>query len=207
MTLLTIAQGLAKDVGLAVPDQVVGSSNRSMIEVLSFANAVGEELARRVDWMQLSKSATLTGTGAQIAHAMPGSFSRLVPGVAVTGSGGEIVRPLSRAEWGTLTPVEGVPRYFLLQNDTLTLWPYLAAGDTVTVWYQSRYWGYVNPALIGSGDSFGSDADTPLIDEGLFLKALIVRWRRQKGMEYADQEAEYEAALSDLARFNDRSRI
>ena len=203
MTLLTIAQGLANDVGLAVPGQVVGSSNRSMNEVLSFANAAGEELARRVDWMQLSASAQLpiSSSGPNAAHALPSGFSRLVPGVAVTNSGGEIVRPLSRAEWGTLTPVEGVPRYFLLQENTVTLWPYLSAVDTVTVWYQSDAW------CSNGTDAWSADDDTSLIDEDLFLKALIVRWRRQKGMEYADQEAEYEAALSDLARFNDRSRI
>ena len=51
------------------------------------------------------------------------------------------------------------------------------------------------------------DDETSLIDENLFAKGLIVRWRRQKGMEYADHEAEYEAALMDIARFNDRSRV
>ena len=49
--------------------------------------------------------------------------------------------------------------------------------------------------------------DSPLVDEDLFAKALIVRWRRQKGMSFADEEAEYEAALQDFARFNDRSRF
>lgn len=201
MTLLTIAQGMAKDVGLAVPDQVVGSPARSMIEVLSFANAVGEELSRRVDWMQLSASTTLTGTGASVDHAMPAGFSRLVPGVAVVDSSGSIVRPLSRAEWGTLTAVQGTPRYFLLQENTVTLWPYLASAATATAYYQSDLW------CSNGTSAWSADDETSLIDEDIFLKALIVRWRRQKGMDYADHEAEYEAALSDIARFNDRGRI
>lgn len=201
MTLLTIAQTLAADVGLAIPDQVVGSADRSMIEVLSFANAAGEELARRVDWMQLAASTTLTGTGAQVAHALPAGFSRISPGAAVLTAAGAMVRPLTRAEWGTLAAVEGVPRYFLLQDNTVTLWPHLANAATATVAYQSRNW------CSNGTDAWGLDDETSLIDEALFAKGLIVRWRRQKGMDYADHEAEYEAALQDLSRFNDRSRM
>ena len=77
MSLLTIARGLAQDVGLAVPDQVVGSPKREMIELRSFADATGEELARRADWGQLQASTTLTGDGTQLAHALPAGFSRI----------------------------------------------------------------------------------------------------------------------------------
>lgn len=201
MTLLTIAKDVAKDVGLADPSQVVGSSDRSMIELLSFANATGEELARRVDWAQLSASTTLTGDGTNKQHALPSGFSRLVSGVAIVGSAGGIVRPLTRAEWGTLTAAEGVPRYFLLEEDTVTLWPYLANAATATAYYQTKFWCSNGTA------AWSVDDQTSLIDESLFTKGLIVRWRRQKGMDYADQEAEYEAALMDHARFNDRGRI
>lgn len=201
MTLLSIVRTLAADVGLAIPDQVVGSTNRSMIEALSFANAAGEELARRVDWMQLAQTITLTGDGTDKLHSLPDGFSRVIPGVAVVNSSGGIVRPLTRAEWASLTPVEGLPRYFLLEGGEMRLWPYLADAATVSVGFQSKNW-----CSNGTGE-WVIDDDTSVIDEGLFAKALITRWRRQKGMDYADQEAEYEAALSDLARFNDRSRL
>ncbi len=201
MTLLTIAQDMSKDVGLADPDQVVGSSGRSMIEVLSFANAVGEELARRVDWTQLAATATATGDGTSAAIALPAGFSRIVPGVGAVNSSGGIVRPLTRAEWASLTPVEGLPRYFLLEGATIRFWPYLANADTVTVTYQTKYW------CSNGTDEWMADDETSLIDEELFTKALIVRWRRQKGMDYGDHEAEYEAALANLAAFNDRARF
>jgi hypothetical protein len=201
VTLLTIAQKLAADVGLAIPDQVVGSSNRSMVEVLSFANATGEELARRADWMQLTTSTTLTGDGTNKQHAMPSGFSRLIAGAAIVNSDGSLVRPLTRAEWGTLTATEGTPRYFLLEEDTVTLWPYLADASTATAYYITENWCSNGTA------AWSVDDETSLIDENLFAKGLIVRWRRQKGMDYADHEAEYEAALMDIARFNDRSRV
>ena len=200
MTLLTLAQGLARNVGMQVPSSVVGNSAREWVEALQFANETGEELSRRVDWGALQASVTLTGDGTNLVHPLPSGFSRLNQGVCVR-SGTNIVRPLSRAEWNVLTPVEGTPRYFLLEGNEITLFPFLAIGATVTVQYQSKNW------TSAGGSAFTMDTQTSLIDEDLFLKGLVVRWRRQKGMPYADEEAEYEAALQDFARFNDRSRI
>lgn len=199
MTLLTIVQALSKNVGVKAPSIVATSPARGMVEALQMANEAGEELARRVDWGALQENVVLTGTGANIMHDLGASFSRLNKGVAVR-AGTAIVRPLTRAEWNTLTPVEGVPRYFLLEGNKLTLWPYLANAATVTAQFQSLNW-------CSAGTSFMADTDTSLLDEGLLTKGLIARWRRQKGMDFADYEAEYEASLRDFAGFDDRSRL
>lgn len=200
MTLLSIAQGLAKNVGMQTPSAVVGSGAREWQEALQFANETGEELARRVDWGALQASATLTGDGTNRTFALPAGFSRLSKGIAVRANG-SIVRPLSRAEWNGLTPVQGAPRYFLLEGDEITLWPYLATAATATVSYQSKNWTDAGANMLMA------DGESPVIDEALFLKGLIVRWRRQKGMAYQDEEAEYEAALQDFAAFDDRGRL
>lgn len=199
MSLLTIIQALSKNVGMQVQTSVVGNAAREMVEALEFANESGEELARRVDWGVLHQSATLTGDGTNAAIALPSDLARLNSGVCVR-SGGATVRPLTRAEWNALTPVEGTPRYFLLDGKTLRLWPYLAGGATVAIEYQSKNW-------TASGAAFMSDGEAALINEDLLQKGLFVRWRRQKGMPYQDEEAEYEAALNDFAGFNDRSRF
>jgi hypothetical protein len=201
MTLLTIVQALARNVGVAVPESVVTSPRREMIEALQMANDAGEELARRVDWGVLNQAVTLIAPGL-IVPPPPGvgldlgpSFSRMAQGIAVR-FGTAIVRPLARAEWNGLTPVEGVPRYFLLDGTVMEFWPALAPGESVSVSFQSKEW-------TSSGASFMADDDTSKIDEALLTKALIVRWRRQKGMDYADYEAEYEAALQEFAQFDD----
>ena len=200
MTLLTIGAALAKNVGMSIPDIMALSSDRRWLEAVQFANETGEELARRVDWGQLQDTATLTGTGAAVAHALPDDFARLNQGVAVTNASGGIVRPLTRQEWSNLTMVEGTPRYFLLEQNTIQFWPFLANAATATAQYQSAGW-------CSAGAEFMADTDTVLVDEGLFIKGLIVRWRRQKQMDVADYEAEYEATMSDFARFNDRTRF
>lgn len=198
-TILDIVQAMAKNVGISVPDVVVTSSERAMVEALRYANEVGEELARRVDWGALTVTTILTGTGASLAHTLPTDFDRIPQGAAVT-YGVVPLRALSRAEWNTLTAAEGTPRYFLLENETVTLWPYLASADTVNLTYISEQWS-------SSGSEVLLDTDTVVFPDDLFTLGLIVRWRRQKGMDYADFEAEYEAMLADYAKFSDRSRF
>ncbi|QLB38226.1 tubular tail A protein [Sulfitobacter phage phiGT1] len=200
MTLLTLANNLARNVGLEETDQVFGSPRREMAEIIEFSNLVGEELARRVDFGALHETQTLTGDGTNNAFNLGTYFSRITSGIAVTFSS-TTVRPLTRAEWGALTPVVGSPRYFLLEGRNITLWPFLATDAVVTVQAQSKAW------CSNGTDEWGADTETALIDEDLMLKGLIVRWRRQKGMDFADYEAEYEADLADIARFDDRSRI
>jgi hypothetical protein len=199
MTLLTIAEGLAKNVGLRIPTVILTATEREWAEALHMANEAGEELARRVDWGVLTSSTTLTGDGTNLTFDLPADYARLTSGITIRSASG-IVRPLTRAEWNGLTPAVGPPRYFLLEGDRVTLWPYLANLATVTVTYQSSEWA-------SAGSSFMADTDTSLISEDVLLKCLIVRWRRQKGMPYADEEAEYEAALADAARFDDRGRL
>lgn len=200
MSLLTIVQKLADNVGFKSPTVVVGSGLREMVEAVTLGNLVGEELARRVDWGELQNTQTLTGDGTNQTFDLGAGFSRVTRGAAAFGASG-MARPLTRPEWGALTPVEGVPRYFLLEGSDITLWPYLAIGETLTISTQSNEW------CSNGTNQWLADGDTSLIDEDLFLKGLIVRWRRQKGMDYSDYEAEYEATLQNMAAFNDRSRL
>lgn len=199
MSLITIAEGLAKNVGMQIPDVVMTSPDRSWQEALEFANEVGDELARRFDWPQLFADATLTGTGADAAISLPSDFDRFPAGVNVRYSGAP-VRSLTHGEWAALTAYEGAPRYFLRAGSTVRLWPYLAASDEAQAYYISADW-------CDGGASFQADTDETIFGDDLFTLGLIVRWRRQKGMPYSDEEAEFEAALQDYANFSGAARF
>lgn len=200
MTLLTICNQLAENVGLATTQQVISSPKREWAEAVVMSNAVGDELARRVDFGALRRSQSLAADGTDKVYDLGADFSRIIPGIGVTYGQG-IIRPLTQAEWASLEPVEGSPRYFLLEGRMLRLWPYLPNAMAASVRYQSRNW------CSNGSAAWTSDIETSLIDENLMAKGLIVRWRRQKGMPFEDYEAEFEADLADIARFDDRSRI
>lgn len=198
MTLLEICEALAKNVGLAVPTTIVGSNDRNAVEMLQLANETGLELAERVDWGALTATATFAGTGANAAFALPSAWMRPT-GVAGVRYSGTAIRPLTGSEYWGLTPAAGAPRYYHILGRTVKFYPYPSVGMTVTARYQSNEWA-------SSGQQFTSDDATPLVPDDLMVKGLIVRWRRQKGMEYADQEAEYEASLKTYASFEDGGR-
>ena len=198
LTLLEMVQAMARDVGIPAPEQVIGAGDANAAKALDIANRTGAELQRRVDWGGLVTPMTISGTGAPIWHTFPSDYSRIAKGGVVV-AGGSPVRGLSRAEWDTLTLTEGTPRYFLAEDAKIRFFPYLASGATVSVSFISNLWGT-------AGAAFEADSDTTVFPSELFIKCMIVRWRRQMGMDYADHEAEYEAALRDFAGFDDRAR-
>lgn len=199
MTLLSIAQNVAFSVGLTRPDQIVGSTEREHQEMLRFITETCQDMTRRVAWGELTKSTALTGDGTFKKHILPVDYDRLSDGACII-SGYGPVRPLSQSEWPAITPVEGLPRYFLLQGDTIQFFPYLANQAPLNVYYQTKH--FINGGL----SHFGSDGDTLLIDERLVELGTTARWKRQKGQSYQDFEAEYEAALQQRAGYDDRSR-
>jgi hypothetical protein len=198
MNLLQICQALAKNVGLAVPSSIVGSNDRNAVESLQLANEAGLELAERVDWSALTTTTTFAGTGADTAYALPVAWMRPTAGGGVR-YGTTILRPLTAAEWATTTPAAGAPRYHYISGRTIKFYLYPQVGMTVTARYQSNEWA-------STGSQFTADDATPLVPADVLVKGLIARWRRQKGMEYQDQEAEYEATLQNYARFEDGGR-
>jgi len=200
VSLITIAEKVAKENGFVVPANVVGSTSRELVELLSFANEVGRDLARRADWTALRASVTLTGDGTAKDHALGANFKRLAKGYGVT-VGGAPVRTITQGEFAALAATEGTPRYAALDGLTLALWPYLADAATARANIITGAW------CSNGSDAFAADSDTSLIDEDVFAKGLIAHWRRQKGMPYADHEAEFEASLAAAALFDHGARL
>jgi hypothetical protein len=200
MSLLSIAQTVAANVGIEAPLSVLSNTDPSAVKMTVFSQATGDELARRVDWAPLRKTVTLIGTGANADLALPSDFLRLISGLSVrTAAGNPIRTGLSSDEWNTLSAVSGTPRYARLNGGSLSLYPYLAYADTVTVTYQSNAWA-------PTGNKWANDGDVPLVPEALVTQGTIWRWRRQLGQDFQDYLAEYEAMISDYARFDDGIR-
>jgi hypothetical protein len=202
MSLLTVVQDVGLDVGLfgeTPPTSFIGTVDRQNLELLSYINAAGEQIARRVDWNALRKTVTLVGTGAPVTFSMPADYSRLIEGNAVTHAGMPVRGGLSADEWASLTLIAGRPRYMQMSGANIDLYPYLALGATVKVVYQSLWWN-TSKAI------YESDNEVAIIPETVIKKFAIARWRRQKQMPYESQTAEAEQTLKDFAEFDDRSR-
>lgn len=200
VTLLTIAQAVARHTALEVPATAIGSTDRAMINVVQFINDAGTEAARRHDWGALRAVTSLTGTGANINFALPAGFSRLVEGNAVSFGGAPVRGGLSPDEWASLSPIAGTPRFFRLLGSSISFYPFLANGATVDITYQTDFW------CSNGSDAFTLDAQTALIPEILLVKGAVWRQRRHLGQEFADHMAECEAEMADRVAFDARNR-
>jgi hypothetical protein len=200
MTLLTIAQDVARNTALDVPATASGSTAREIVNVVQFINDTGLELARRVNWGALRTTTTITGTGVNANFALPAYYLKLIEGGAVFAGSVAVRGGLSPDEWAALTPIEGTPRFYRLRGSSISFYPFLANAATATVHYQSNAWASNGTALLQL------DAETSLIPEDLLVKGAIWRQRRHVGQDFADQIAEYEAALADYAAYDARDR-
>ena len=200
MSLLTIAQDVARNTAIDIPSTAGGSTAREVVNIVQFINDTALEVIRRVDWGALRQVTTVTGTGAAVNHALPADFDRLIKGNAVSVGGVAVRGGLSPDEWASLTPVEGMPRFFRLIGSSISFYPFLANGATASIVYQGVNW------VSGVASRMDTDTQTALFPEDLLAKGAIWRQRRHVGQDFADHMAEFDAALADYAAHDARDR-
>ena len=199
-TIIEMAQEVCAEIGIGVFDALVANTDREAIEMRNFALKTCEEAARRVDWGQLQKTQSYTGTSAATKYDLPADFLRLQQGTAITYNGSPVRGGLTADEWNALPATVGAPRFFRMTGKKIEFWPALPSAQSVVVNYISKNWNTANKA------TWGADSETCLLPDEVVIKGMLWRWRRHKGMPYSDYMEEYEAALKDYASFDDRMR-
>lgn len=199
MSFLSIMKAVAKNAGVVAPQSVSGSDDAVLFS--QFINEAGQEIARRVDWSALRKTATLTGDGTPAPHAIGTDFDRLTRGLNVIHDGNPVRGGLTQDEWLSLPTTQGPPRFYYLANREMAFWPYLAISDTATVQYQSQNW------VAGDKAAMEANEDASLVPDDLVAAFAIVKWRRHVGKDFSDNLAEAEAMLADRAQFDGGVRL
>lgn len=201
MTLQTIIQNVAKNVGIEPPTTAFDNTDPDCVKLVQFANETGQELARRVDWALMRKSRVIEGTGFAALFDLPEDYARMVEGWGVTHNGNPVRGGLTADEWNALPPVQGAPRYYQVIGQKMRLYPFPPEGDQVTASYISSGWTSDN------GTSFSNDNETTLFPERLVEMGTTWRMKRHIGADYSDYLAEYEATLQDFARNDGMVRL
>lgn len=185
MTIKTVINNVCDIISVDRFDTVVNNDKAQAL--LRMAKAAGDEIARRVDWSRTLKTSTL-GTPALI----PSDFQRLIPGGGITTAAGAPVRPVTNgAQWATLVSSNTSQPFFFESSDRFLFQP-SSAGAGASLLYVSKFW-----ILSGTTpqENFTSDDDAILFPERLLEKNVIWRWKRQQGLVFDDNLAEFEADL------------
>lgn len=211
MTLLTICQDAASQVGLRQPSYIVGSTDLVAQQLLRFANQTGKELAKDHDWQTLIVERTLTtvATVTQSGSLPSASYGRMLynPEIWNRSINQRYAGPTPQRSWQQLKCglSGGVAGWWRILGGELCIYPAPTAGQTVAFEYMDKRW--VVSAAGAFQEAFLADTDSPRIaDDELFTLALVWRWRHSKGFsQYAEDMASFERE-KERAMSSDRAQ-
>lgn len=189
MTFLAAANEVCDVVSLDRFASLVGVNDEAAFNMLAIANEAGQEIARRADWQGMLLTAAIASSPA----TLPSDFQRVASGGAVRASDGSPIRPVNDAgQWAVVLTVPSTTQFFFIKGNQILFSPSSAAVGA-TLDYFSRNWAMNATIRL---ESFDADDNTVLFPERLLVKNMIWRWKRQKGLAYDDNLAEFEADLA-----------
>ena len=193
MSLLTVINAVADTVSLDAFESVYGSDDPNAQTMVAMAKEAGDEIARRVDWNTMLKTSTVVLN----PHTLPADFQRLIPGGAVRTLGGTFCRAITAgSQWNVIAGSGSLQPFFFVRGDVMQFSP-PAIAPGASIEYVTKNWIIGDP--YAEQDEFTSDGDTTAFPERLLTKGVIWRWKRQKGLAYDDELAEFEADLAQEA--------
>lgn len=200
MTVLSVAQDVAKYIGMEVPTALLSSTDREHVELAEIIQEMATRISRDYDWQKLSAIATITGDGSDTDFDLPSDYDRMIVDTGLW---------LSSLQ-APLTPIDSLDKWleldvlsfgfitnaWIMYGDQIHIKPALATGVTAKYFYQSNL--IVSPASGSNKTAFTLDTDTYRLDEQLLKLGAIWRWKAEKGQAYDEEMADYEELKGQL---------
>lgn len=200
MSLLTVIQSAADRIGIVRPSSVIGSADGQVRQLLSLAQQEGKELARRHPWQSMVKEKTITATATEEqTSSLPVDFDRFVDETFYNRSQRRKVEgPLNAQEWAdykgrTTTAIWDA---FRVRGNSILLAPTPTAGDSYVYEYLSTYWATTSGSTTPSLAAWAADTNEGILSEELMTDGIVWRFKKAKGLDYAEEFRTYEAQLA-----------
>lgn len=209
MSLLTVAQAVAEEVGLPSPSAIIGSTDKTAKQLLRLINRSGKRMAKK-NWAVLQKEHTFSTVASTASYDLPTDFDRFLDGTMWDRSQYWDLRgPMSPREWqilkSGLVANGSVRSRFRMKPDTRVnkyfLDPTPSSIRSMVFEYASTQW------VKDSGNTTGKvayavDTDVAILSEELIELDVIWRILSRKGFAYDEEKLEFEKAL-ETAYAND----
>lgn len=195
MTLLSICQDAADEIGIPQPSTVAGNPAPEAQKLFRYANKVGKRLVSMVEWQDLRIERTFSAiAGETQTGIIPADFDRFVPETFWDRSGSALLSgPITSAEWGGLKAqnYSGVVRKFIYRGGSVLVLPAFAGGESLAFEYISTKWVLATDGTTYK-TAFSADTDTPSLDEELITHGVAYEFLNGEGLPSAVAKAAYE---------------
>jgi hypothetical protein len=210
VSLLTIIQQACSRLAIPVPTAIVSSTDSQIVQLYSLANEEGETCCARYDWRKLIGEVLFSTLNQhEQTGALPSDFDHIVnESMWDRTTVRKVFGPLTDEQWQNemafpvYTPI--APAYIIYSELNLTPAPSL--GDTLAFNYVKNTW-----ARSASGTpqtSYTADSDTTIFGDVLSVKGVIWRFKKMKGLDYADEFQDYEDFINRMiARDGGKPRL
>lgn len=202
-SLLTIVQRHCQRTNLPVPVTVYGTSDPLVQQAMGLLEEEGTDLASRHAWEGLTREATHTTTAAEdqgnITAIANNGFKYIKNQTIWDRTDGlPVIGPMDAVDWQVQKALATTnPRYrFRIRSGKLIVSPTPSAGHSWAFEYVSKNW-IVDETGVTYRQYFGADGDLVLLPAELLLMGLRWRWKKEKGLEYAEDFRTYETQVKD----------
>lgn len=205
MTLLTIVQDTALEVGVSPPAAVIGATDPQVRQLQRVAQKQATLLAKRTNWQSMVVPFEfVTVAGMVQPGALPAGYNRFSPGRVIwwVDMFRPIMGPLTPEEWAAAIsrPVSpGLWGYWRMIDNDILIYPATEAGQTVRAECITREWCIHATSPVTYGDRWTTDTDTARLDEELLTLGCVWLWKSMKGLDYAEDMATYEREVEQAA--------
>lgn len=210
MTLLSIAQAVADEVGIAKPTTIVSNtSDENAVRLLSLAQRAGKYLARK-NWSVLQAEHTFSTVNGTANYDFPSDFGRFLPNTFWNRTDYRWVRgSVTAQEWqwrkSGIAQSRETDQVFIIRavagDRKFIIDPTPTAAETIAYEYITANWC---ESAAGTGQSaWAADDDVGRVEE--YLIELDLKWRllRSLGLDYSEEKYEAEREC-DKAYARDR---
>ena len=183
MSLLTMCQDAAVEIGIETPTTIIGNSDADAAKLLRYAKKVSRNLMKAFDWQDLVTTATGTAStysGVDIT-TVDADFDRFVPETMWDTTNDLFIKgPVSLTEFrglSSIASVTGTPTKFAYRRKNILFYPTLSGDPAITFDYVSAYYATDGTAKA----TYTADADTSLLDEELITLGVIIEFNMSIG--------------------------
>lgn len=204
-TMLSIVQDLCARQNIPVPAAVIGSGDPQITQLRALLEEEGNDLAARHDWTTLTYQGVLTTQASEYQAEFPPTaypgFRKLKNETFWDRENKRpVCGPLNARDWEMIAAMQtSGPMYrYRIYHRQIYVTPAPPAGELWWFEYVSSYWIAANDA--GSfplRKRFEADTDVVLLPDDLCLQGLRWRWKKEKGLDYAEDFRTYEIQVKN----------